>query len=37
MLPEKAGIAPFLQITFGAMAFFYYINYAKFSKYGLLV
>ncbi|KAF2369005.1 Mitochondrial F1-F0 ATP synthase subunit F predicted [Trinorchestia longiramus] len=28
-LPQKTGIAPFAQIIFGSMAFFYYINYPK--------
>ncbi|CAH1101814.1 unnamed protein product [Psylliodes chrysocephalus] len=27
--PKKAGIAPFLHVVFGSMAFFYMINYSK--------
>ncbi|XP_012284054.1 putative ATP synthase subunit f, mitochondrial [Orussus abietinus] len=29
VLPRKAGVAPFLQLTFGMMAFFYIINYKR--------
>ncbi len=32
MQPKKVGIAPFVQVTVGAMIFFYALNYGKMSK-----
>ncbi|CAL4066986.1 unnamed protein product [Meganyctiphanes norvegica] len=29
MLPKKTGVAPFLQLAVGSMAFFYALNYGK--------
>ncbi|KAF4520500.1 hypothetical protein B566_EDAN004751 [Ephemera danica] len=31
--PKRTGIAPFFHVVFGAMTFFYVINYGKLSKY----
>lgn len=35
MLPKKASIAPFFQLTLAACTFFYIINYGKISKYSI--
>ncbi|XP_018015884.1 putative ATP synthase subunit f, mitochondrial [Hyalella azteca] len=33
LLPEKMGVAPFIQIAVGSMAFFYLINYTKYKAH----
>lgn len=37
VLPKKTGIAPFVQLAVGSMAFFYIINYGKMGKSFLFI